>query len=250
VTFGAPALAASNIQLVSRGRVATGEQVELIVRPVDDRGNFLGPDYGHAIAVTVNGTLIQQPPIDRLDGSYAYPLVLTQPRASTTVDITVMRRPLFSGTLASLPTQPPVGGQSRFALSAHAGVAIPASGFPSAASSGLLLEADLEWRVAPSFSLEAVFGRYDFGAVNAINGGTLSAKGYTAGGPTRLYGALGGGAFRPSGGSTDFGLSASIGVNRSIATRLELDAGAGYSHVFASTAYGFVQLRAGLKVTF
>jgi hypothetical protein len=155
-----------------------------------------------------------------------------------------MGRPLYNGPLTGIQTS----GQSVLALSAHIGAAIPASGFASSASTGLLLEADIEWRVTNAFSLEGVVGRYDFGSASHITGGTLFVKSYLPVSPWRLHAAAGAGVFKPSGGSSGFGLSAALGMNRPLAGRLEFDAGAGYTHVFKSGGFGFVGLKAGLKL--
>ncbi len=249
VSFGTPLLTASDLRVIAVERTPTGQRYELSVRPVDRSGNYLGPDYGHAIVVAVDGVVVRGTPLDRLDGSYVFPLVTTRPPDLTTVKVTVMDRPLYDGTLSGIPR----GGPSRpsvFALSAHAGVAIPVSGFSSAASTGLLLEVDLEYRITPRFSLEGVLGRYDFGSPGAITGGTLYAKGYRPAGAWRLYGAAGAGIFKPEGSDAGVGLSAAVGANRALHPRLELDVGTGYAHVFRSGGLDFIQVRAGGKVVF
>jgi hypothetical protein len=213
---------------------------------VDGPGNYLGPDYGHAIAVTVDGTLIQTPPRDLLDGSYVFPLNTTRPPASTTVKVTVLGRPLYDGPLSGIPS----GHPSRFAFSAHAGVAIPVRGFASAASSGLLLELDAEYRITPCFSIEGVVGRYDFSSASAITGGTVSAKGYFGSSGWRPYAAAGAGIFKPGGVNAGFGLVAAAGVNHPFGTGLELDFAAQYMHVFRSGGLGFLGFKAGVKVAF
>jgi VWA domain-containing protein len=251
VAFGTPVLAASDLRVTATGSGPAGQRYDLSVRPVDASRNHLGPDYGHAIAVLVDGVLVGTPPQDRLDGSYVFPIVAPRPPAATNVRVVVMGRPLYDGPLSGIPSGPAPGSSGpRFALSAHAGLAIPASGFGSAADPGLLLEADLEWRLRRTFSLELVVGRYDFGSPGTIVGGALFAKGYAPAGTWRVYGAAGPGVFKPTGDDAGFGLSASAGATRPLGSALELDLGAGYTHVFQSGGLGFVQLRAGLKLVF
>ncbi len=244
VRFGPAVLATSSMSAVPAGRTPTGRRYELTLRPRDANGNYLGPDYGNAIRVVVDGTPVAGPPVDRLDGTYVFTFLTTRPAPLTNVTISVFGRPLYNGPLAGIQG----GRPSVFALSAHIGASIPATGFASSAKTGLLLEADLELRLTPSFSIEGVIGRYDFGSSSDITGASLFAKGYLPGAAWRAYGAIGAGIFKPSGGSSGFGLSSSVGLNRPLAGRLEFDMGAGYTHVFRSGGFGFVGLKAGFKV--
>jgi hypothetical protein len=245
VRFGTAVFATSSVSFIPAGRDTRGQRYELTLRPRDTNGNYLGPDYAHGIAVIVDGTPVTTPPIDRLDGSYTFSIVSSRPPSNTNVNIAVLGRPLYNGPLAGIQSgaRPPT-----FALSAHIGAAIPASGFPSSGKTGLLLEADIEWRLTPAFSVEGVLGRYDFGSSSDITGGTLFAKGYISGARWRPYAAAGAGIFKPSGSSSEFGLSGAVGLNGPLTGRLEFDAGAGYTHVFSSGSLGFVSLKAGLKL--
>ncbi|MGH7713958.1 MAG: VWA domain-containing protein [Gemmatimonadaceae bacterium] len=247
VRFGTAVLATSSVSFVPAGRTPAGQRYELTLRPRDANGNYLGPDYGNAIAVTVDGTPLTTAPIDRLDGSYVFQLVTARPPSSTTVTITVMGRPLYNGPLSGIPSGG-AGGQPTFALSAHVGAAIPATGFAASAKTGLLLEADLELRVTRSFSIEGVVGRYEFGSSTDITGGSLFAKGYLPGSPWRPHAAVGAGVFKPNAGSSGFGLSGTVGLNRPLTGQLEFDAGAGYTHVFRSDGLGFFGIKAGFKL--
>ncbi|HSE15603.1 MAG TPA: VWA domain-containing protein [Pyrinomonadaceae bacterium] len=247
LTFGVPSASGSNIRAVGdRG----SSQYNLLVRPVDRLGNFLGPDYGHAIVVTVNGVRVSSAPQDRLDGSYLFPIVATTPPLLTNVTITVLGRPLFSGPLSTITGPGP--STNKFAFSFHTGVAIPVKGFGSSATAGLLTEFDFEYRVTPRFSLEGVLGRYDFGTPGEIYSGSLLFKGYFPVSGGRFYVSGGPGAFHLTGGNTHFGLSGAAGFNKPITSWLELDFGASYSHIFRSNAtdLGFVGVRGGVKFTF
>ncbi len=246
VRFGTPVLTTSGVSWVSAGRGPSGQRYDLTVRPRDARGNYLGPDYGHAIAVSVDGTRLTTPPIDRLDGSYVFQISTMRPPVATNVAITVLGRPLYNGPLAGLPGSS--GQSSLLALSAHLGAAIPANGFAASAKTGLLLEADLELRVSRSFSIEGVLGRYEFGSSTDVTAGSIFAKGYLGGAAWRPYAAVGAGIFKPNYGSSGFGLSGTVGLNGPLAGRLEFDAGVGYSHVFESGGFGFVGLKAGFKL--
>jgi hypothetical protein len=246
VRFGRAVASASDLHLVTT-RGDTGPSHELRLRPVDAAGNYLGPDYGHRIEVRLNGTLLTATPRDLLDGGYAFPLGSVADPVGTNVTVTVMEQPLYDGALAGIPG----AGGGRLALSAHVGAAIPASRFPSGADPGLLAEVDLEYRGWPSVSIESVLGYYDFDGAGAVRGWTLYAKKYVpVAGAWRLFGALGPGLYRPQGGSTDVGASAAVGLNRPLGPHLELDTGAGYTHVFSSPDLGFAALRVGLKVVF
>lgn len=242
VTFGIPVLAASHLEADVRERTADGQRYDLRVRPVDGNGNFLGPDYGQAIVVTVDGVRLAAAPVDRLDGSYVFPLVTARPSDITNVAVTVMGRPLYSGPLSAIVTT------RRLALSAHAGLAIPVRGFSSAADPGPLVEADVEYRLTQTFSLQGIAGRYDFGSGGTVTGGTLYFKLSQAASGWRLYGAAGPGVFKPNAVDAGFGVSGAVGATRPIAGPFELDLGAGYSHVFRSGGLGFAQLRIGVRV--
>lgn len=248
LTFGIPSATASDLRVLADRRPAG--QYNLVVRPVDRLGNFLGPDYGHGIVVTVNGVRVTGTPQDRLDGSYVFTILATTPPPLTNITITVLGRPLFSGPLSAIPGS----GQSsnKFAFSVHSGVAIPVTGFGSAATAGLLTEFDFEYRATPRFSLEGVVGRYDFGIPTEIYSVNLLAKGYFPVSGGRFYVSGGPGAFYLTGGNTHFGLNGGAGFNKPINSWLDLEFGASYSHVFRSNAsdLGFVGIRGGVKFKF
>lgn len=250
--FGVPLLSASNLNLSRSDRTTGGgDSYTLTLRPVDNLGNYLGPDYGHGISVTVDGVRLAQPPLDLLDGSYQFQLTPTRPLPLTNVVITVLGRPLYNGPLSGIPGGPGPT-PSRFAFSFHTGVAFPAKGFGSAATAGLLTELDFEYRVTPRFSLEGVLGRYDFGTPGSVKGASFLFKGYTVpAGSWRFYGSAGPGVFWSQGSDARFGLSANAGLNRPVNSWLEFDFGGGYSHVFRpGTDLGFGGLKAGVKFTF
>ena len=248
LTFGTPSPTASDLRV--RGERRASGTYDLIVRPVDGLGNFLGPDYGHGIVVTVNGVRITSSPQDRLDGSYVFPLVVTTSPVLTNVTVSVLGRPLYNGPLSAIPG----GFQStnKFAFSVHSGVAIPVTGFGSAATAGLLTEFDFEYRAKPNFSLEGVVGRYDFGSPAEIYSVNLLAKGYFPVSGGRFYVSGGPGAFHVTGGNTHFGLNGGAGFNKPINSWLDLEFGASYSHIFRSNAsdLGFVGIRGGVKFKF
>ncbi|HYY55986.1 MAG TPA: hypothetical protein VE842_01580 [Pyrinomonadaceae bacterium] len=249
--FGIPSLSASGLSLSKFDRTtAGGSGYNLTVRPVDRLGNYLGLDYGQAIAVTVDGVRVAQPPVDLLDGSYQFHITPTRPLPLTNLVVTVMGRLLYDGPLSGIS-----GGGTltspRFAFSVHTGVAFPVKGFGPAATAGLLTEFDFEYRATPSFSLEGVLGRYDFGPPGSLKGASFFFKGYTNAGSWRVYGSAGPGVFWSQGSDARFGLSAGAGLNKTLNSWLELDFGAAYSHVFRpGSDLGFVGLKAGVKFTF
>ena len=247
LSFGTPATSSFNLRLLDDKNPAG--KYSLVVRPVDVLGNFLGPDYGHGIVVTVNGVGIKDPPQDRLDGSYVFPLLVTTPAASTNVSVTVLGRTMFNGPLSKIPTLDQIS--NKFAVSVYSGVAIPVVGFGSNGRAGLLTEFDFEYRARSNFSLEGVAGRYDFGNAE-IHSGSLLAKGYFPVRTGRFYASGGPGVFHPSGGNLHFGLNGSAGFNMPINSWFDLDFGASYSHVFRTNAsdLGFVGLRGGVKFKF
>jgi hypothetical protein len=248
VRFATPALAASSVRWTAAGSTAAGRKYELTIRPVDGAGNYLGPDYAGGISVLVDGVRVSDSPVDKLDGSYVFSVVSSRPPPNVTIVITVLGRPLYNGPLSGIPSGGSGGGGSKLWLSAHGGAAIPVTGFPAAASTGLLLEADLEYRVTPRFSLEGVVGRYDFGSSPEIVGGTLYAMAYGSGSPWRVFAGVGPGVYKPKGTSSSFGVSGALGVNTRLSSHLEAELGASYTHITRSGSIGFLGLKAGLKV--
>ena len=250
LTFATPSRDASVVRAEFVRQDEAVRRYDLIVQPVDGLGNYLGPDYGHAIRVQVNGVRITAEPEDRLDGSYAFPFVASTSPTLTNVMVTVLGRPLYDGSLEDIAQ----GRSPRvrtFLLSAHAGVAIPSSGFGANADPGLLLEADLEYRLTPIWAVEAVVGRYDFGsAAGSLLGGTLYAKAYRSMGTWYAYAAGGAGVYDPEHTDAGFVLSGVVGVNRPLSGMLELDVGAGYTHVFRAGGLGFAHVKAGVKLAF
>jgi hypothetical protein len=248
VRFGQAVLNLSDLHIVAVGRGTVGRRYELHVRPVDAAGNYLGPDYGHRIAVFINGTRVPGQPRDLLDGGYVFDLDVAEPVSGANVTVTVMEQPLFDGPLTTIPMTG--GGGGRLAWSVHLGLTFPTDGFPSHADNGFLAELDLEYRATQTFSIEGVLGHYDFGSAGAINGFTVFAKRYFPATSWRWYGAIGPGAFKPEGGgSTELGASLAAGLNYAITPRMEFDAGAVYTRVFGEDV-GWLGLRVGVKVTF
>jgi len=102
VRFGMPMLATSGLRLARVGRGPGGDRFDLVVRPVDEKGNYLGPDYGQALQVRVDGVLMKEAPVDRLDGSYAFRFATRRPPTEVKVAMTVMGRLLYEGTLSGI----------------------------------------------------------------------------------------------------------------------------------------------------
>jgi von Willebrand factor type A domain len=245
--FGTPSLAASDLRILSR-RPSTAGRFDLSVRPVDSRGNFLGPDYGHAIAVSVNGVRVTNTPTDVLDGSYIFSIITTGSPSATNITVTVMGRPLYNGLLSGIPGSG--SSMTKFAFSAHVGVAVPVTGFGPGASTRLLTEFDFEYRATPKFSLEGVVGYYNF-SPGSITSGSLLFKGYLPVSSGRFFLAGGPGAFHPSGGTVNFGLNGGAGFNKPVNSWLDLEFGASYSHIFRSTSdLGFLGVKGGVKFKF
>jgi hypothetical protein len=259
--FGAPSPDASTLSAAparSGGGAGRGGDYLLRVLPVDRLRNHLGPDYAHALAVTVDGVRVAEAPRDMLDGSYQYRLTTTRPPASTNLSVTVFGQPLDQGTLAGIPGgvgDPPLSvphpSPQRFAFSARAGVAFPLKGFAPAAKAGLLTELDFEYKFRPSFSLGGGWGRYDFGTPGSLQSGRVFFKGYAPVGSWRLSGAAGPGVFWSRPGGARPGLTAGADLSAPLNSWMELDFGGGYSHVFRpGSDLGFGGLRAGVKFTF
>jgi hypothetical protein len=102
VRFGHPRRELSALTARLLGTTTAGRQYAVRVKPVDQHGNHLGPDYGEAIKVLLNKELVKGRVRDELDGSYT--ITLNVPIAGDPVmTVLVLDEPLFTGPLSRIP---------------------------------------------------------------------------------------------------------------------------------------------------
>jgi len=231
-----------NSQLLNQ--TADGRNIQLHLRPKDRFGNYLGPDYGDRIKVTLSSGTVGLDKRDLADGSYTIP-IFVPPSIDPAVTITVMDQPLYQGPLSKIT------GGYRYAASIHIGRTMPVSDFNTTYDPGLLMELDFEYYLSQSFSLEAVLGHYTFEPSYKITGGTVYLKGHLPIGGLDLFAALGPGIYKPQNIDACLGLSAGIGAGKFITPRIKAEAGASYFHLFNDGGdIDFLSVKVGFKYVF
>jgi hypothetical protein len=99
--FGHPRRDPSALTARALGTTRFGRQYALRVKPVDQYGNYLGPDYGDALKVLLNGKIVKESPRDELDGSYIITLN-TPATGDPRVTVLVLDEALFDGPLSRI----------------------------------------------------------------------------------------------------------------------------------------------------
>lgn len=244
VRFGKAELDASNIQATLLDKTADGRRMQLRVRPRDRFGNYLGPDYGDRIKVSLSAGSVGSDKRDLADGSYTIPFFVP-PTIDPVVTVTVMDQPLLEDHLSV------IWKRYIFAVSAHVGRSIPTGNFDNAYDPGLLAELDFGYAFSRSFSLEADLGRYNFDPTYRITGGTLYLKYHRPLNGWGIFAALGSGFYKPENTDAVLGVSAGVGIEKTLWQRLKAELGTYYFHLFLSAGdINFVGLKAGLLYFF
>jgi len=236
----------SDLKVSLINETADGRNMQLYIRPKDQFNNYLGPDYGHHIRVSLSPGTVGKDIHDPADGSYTIPLYVP-PETDPMVNVTVMSKTIFNDRLSKLEK----GTGTYWALSAHAGRTLPIGDFDKSFNPGLLTEIDVEYRFLMEWSLEAVLGRYTFDPDFEIVGGTLYLKKYFQINQWQPYGCLGGGIYNPENADAAFSLNAGAGLYKPIKPNLGADIGIYYFHVFPDgDDIDFIGLKTGLRYIF
>jgi hypothetical protein len=102
VRFGHPRLDRSALTARLLGTTPSGPQYVLRVKPVDQNGNALGPDYAEGIKVLLSGKVARARLRDELDGSYT--ITLNAPTTGDpSVTVLILDEPLYAGPLSKIP---------------------------------------------------------------------------------------------------------------------------------------------------
>ncbi len=244
VRFAKAEFNVSDLRVSLLEKTADGRRMLLHIRPKDRFGNYLGPDYGHRIKVSLSDVSVDVDKSDLVNGGYTIPLFIPL-TTDPVLTVTVMDETVFKDRLSKIHKE------SNFAISIHAGTTLPLSDFDNSFDPGLLTEVDLEYSFSKQLSLEAVLGRYAFDPDYEITGGTLYLKGYLPLNGWRLFGALGPGFYKPENINAAFGVSLGVGLNKSLSQQLHADIGAYYFRIFPDgDDIDFIGIKTGLRYSF
>jgi opacity protein-like surface antigen len=137
---------------------ADGSGTALItVIPYDKFENYLGPDYGNAIRFSTTYGNQEGDIYDALDGSYEFKLHLPDRTQDPTIDLSVLGFDVYKGPLSKL-----FQVTERFGVSAHFGIAFPASELNRFYNPDFSWGLDLEFLLSNYLSLEGLFGHHTF----------------------------------------------------------------------------------------
>lgn len=248
VRFDKAERAASNLRLTLLEETAEGRSMLLSIRPKDRFGNYLGPDYGHRIKVSLSEGSVGTDKQDLVDGSYTIPLFIP-PATDPVMTVTVMNQPVYKGRLSEL-----VG--YRFSVSIHSGTAIPTGTFATDFDPGFNVLLDVDYHFSPQFSLVGFFGYNAFKSKTTSVDDTywmnLSAnvryqRLLTI--PFSYYIGAGPGIYIPKDGDTEFGANVGCGFNYELNPRIAFELGADYHMIFDADIQ-FVHSHAGVIFKF
>jgi hypothetical protein len=152
------------------------------------------------------------------------------------------------------------GPFKRWGLSLHAGISIPHGNFNAVFDPGPNFAIDLEYRVKPTFSLEAIYGLHHFNGatIGSVTVGNLNVhqfsfngKVYGSSSPVRPFVNFGGGAYKFGSGSTRAGLNIGAGVQFDVTPTVAAEAMYDFHNVFTSgSSTRFSAFKAGFRFRF
>jgi hypothetical protein len=248
VRFGKAELEASKLFARLEEATQDGRRMILTVRPKDRFGNYLGPDYGHRIKVTLSADSVSSDKEDHGDGSYS--LLLFIPSSTDPIlTVSVMDQPLYEGPLSERERKP------HFGLSIHSGIAIPVGSFKNNFNSGLNMILDLTYRLTPDLSLVGLFGYNAFKSktigVDDTYWLNLSANLKYRLRQGTLYPFLNGGMgfYIPKSGNSDLGANLGVGINYEYNNFLTFEMGIDYHSIFRENIQ-FLHAHAGVIFRF
>ena len=102
VRFGKAELGVSGLRIQQLGATDVGLKKALSVRPQDTHGNYLGPDFGKHIHVTLSDGTVSEEVEDPGDGTYVIPLVVPS-GSDPKLSLTILGEVLYDGSLSGIP---------------------------------------------------------------------------------------------------------------------------------------------------
>ena len=233
VRFGKAERSESVIRISLVDKTADGWIRELIVRPKDRFGNYLGPDYGNQIKVTASPGSVDKAYVDHGDGSYTF-RIITPPHSDPIISISVMGERLFEGAASEITEE------RRYSFSAHLGATFPLGTFGSVFDKSYCLILDADYRLTPELTLVGYFGYNNFssafsaiGDIYIINiSGNLKYR-FSSGSPFNLFPYLqgGGGYYVIEHGNNKFGLNLGGGLDVDLTNKITFEAGLDYHKI-------------------
>jgi hypothetical protein len=250
VRFGKAELDASDLRVTLLKETADGRHMLLSIRPKDRFGNYLGPDYGHRIKVSLSaGSVDNDNKQDLVDGSYTIPLFVP-PATNPVVTVSVMDQTVFEGPLSELELK------RRLVFSLHSGAAIPVGSFSNDFDPGVNVLLDVGYHFSPQFSLVGLFSYNDFKSKTPgiadnywINLSANVRYQRPIRRPLSYYIGGGPGVYIPETGNTEFGANLGFGLDYDYRSFVTLELGADYHAVFGEDIQ-FLHNHAGIIFRF
>jgi hypothetical protein len=243
-----PTEAATDVQVTQPPDSTTAQ---ILITPKDRFGNFVGPGYAGLFKVQVaapaSAGVVADP---SLNGTYVIPISGLTAGADPRVTITYRGRTIRDAPLSNLPVQ-----GRRFSVGLRFGAGVPHGSLGSAFDGGPAFDADLEYAVSSTFSLQALFGYNRFGDSGSgeldVLRFSVNAKLYLGTATTRAFVNAGAGAYAFDPGDTEPGANFGAGVLRDLTSRLGLEAAYNYHLVdTAGSRSTFSTFEAGIRIRF
>lgn len=155
VLFGKAERKRSDLRLSLIEETADGRHMLLSLRPEDQFGNYLGPDYGHRIKMVLPTESVSADKKDLADGSYTIPLFVPH-GTDPYMTLTIMDQPVFKGPLSKIELK------RLFSLSIHTGTAVPTSSFANDFNPGINALLNAGHQFSPQLSLVGLIGYNNF----------------------------------------------------------------------------------------
>lgn len=144
VKFGLLDLRASVLEFLQENTSNGLTFGKIIIKPVDQYGHLIGLNRGFNINITSNGnsTFKLGPFVDRLDGSYVFPVSYNPSNGTPQIKIVVDEQaiPLFEGSIDEVPKEQE---KEKFKLPFALGAAIPLGNSATAYDPGVMAELKL-----------------------------------------------------------------------------------------------------------
>jgi hypothetical protein len=204
VSYGSIDLSGSDLYTI-RGRKG-GVQSMISIRPRDEAGNLIGPDYLEQVQIGISEGSAEDI-TDRLDGRYTSKLSFPD-NADPIVKVTIFDEKVYEGPFSSL--------EEKFSLGISGMLTLPLGNFRSLYSEGPGGYIDFEWKFSRIISLDLQVRYAAFNPGYSIVGGTALAKAYLPLSSTvyETYAGAGAGIYKPKNIDLTYGFTGMVGYQR------------------------------------
>lgn len=232
VRFGKAKLDASELKVSLLRETEDVRVMELSICPKDQFGNYLGPDYGHGIKVSLSQGSVDSTPKDLINGGYSINLSVP-PSVDPELVVTVVGEPVFKGLLSELESK------YHYSISFHAGATFPVGNLSTLYKSSYMFGLDFDYHFSPQLSAVALLGfnhfkvKPEYARLGNIHWWNLSAnlKWELSTNPLRPYVNGGFGLYMPNTGSVRPGFNLGLGLDHTLNPNLVLEGGVDYHHI-------------------